>query len=156
MQGPVSPRLYDVQRSCDPGFGLGNRRPSRAGGCQIGIALVTGFVVALAACAAPRVISFERDVYPILEDNCLECHSPPQGKGYRQSGLDLRTCQALMHGTLYGPVVRPGDPQRSVLLMLIEGRADPSLRMPHNKDKPLPAGQIAVIQRWIIQGAADN
>jgi hypothetical protein len=34
-----------------------------------------------------------------------------------------------MHGTVYGPVVRPGNPLRSVLLVLIEGRADPSMRM---------------------------
>lgn len=124
--------------------------------CHIGIVLVTGFVVALSACAAPRVISFQRDVHPILEDSCLECHTPPEGEGYRQSGLDLSNYRALMHGTVYGPVVRPRDPQRSVLLMLIEGRADASMRMPHNKDKPLPAGQIAVIRRWISQGANDN
>ena len=113
-------------------------------------------VLVLSGCAALRVVSFQRDVYPILEDRCLDCHTPPKGKGYRKTGLSMETHQDLMRGTVYGPVVKPGAPKHSVLLMLIEGRADASMRMPHKKDKPLPPEQIAIIRRWVSQGASDN
>ena len=55
----------------------------------------------------------------------------------------------------FGPVVLAGDADSSVLVQLIEGRADPSLKMPHG-DEPLYQGEIETIRLWVSQGAADN
>jgi hypothetical protein len=61
----------------------------------------------------------------------------------------------LMQGTRYGPVVIPGDSRHSILTMLVEGRADPTMRMPHN-EAPLENTEIEMLQRWIEEGAQNN
>ena len=110
----------------------------------------------LTACQpAAREVSYSRDVKPILDRHCQSCHMPGQA-GYVVSGFELRDYETLMKGTQYGPVVLPGDPLTSVLVMLIEGRADPSLRMPHGDAKPLERADIETIRRWVEQGAKNN
>jgi hypothetical protein len=110
----------------------------------------------LSACQpSAREVSYSRDVTPILERHCKSCHMPGQA-GYVVSGFELRDYETLMKGTQYGPVVLPGDPLTSVLVMLIEGRADPSLRMPHGDAKPLDRAEIEIIRRWVEQGARNN
>jgi hypothetical protein len=52
--------------------------------------------------------------------------------------------------------VLPGDPLTSVLVMLIEGRADPSIRMPHGGANPLTEAEIKTIHEWVKQGARNN
>ena len=47
-------------------------------------------------------------------------------------------------------------PLASVLVMLIDGRADPSLEMPHGDAKPLDAAEIETIRRWVEQGAKND
>ncbi|MGD2063061.1 MAG: hypothetical protein PVF51_05700 [Nitrospirota bacterium] len=121
----------------------------------------SGLLVALAAaaviaCAVQRRVSFARDVHPILEENCLHCHTPPDGKGYKEVGLDMESWETLREGTVYGPVIVPGDSRRSILNMLVEGRADRTLRMPHKGDEPLPAEEIETLRLWVEQGAKKN
>lgn len=100
-------------------------------------------------------VSYKNDVAPILAANCASCHVPGQ-PGYVASGFDLQGYDSLMKGTRYGPVVIPGDPLTSALVMLIEGRADPSLKMPHGDAKPLTKDEIKTIRRWVKQGAKNN
>lgn len=110
----------------------------------------------LAACQPqPKEISYAHDVAPILEKHCKSCHVPGQA-GYVVSGFELQSYDTLMKGTQYGPVVLPGDPLTSVLVMLIEGRADPSLKMPHGEAEPLDPDDIATIRQWVEQGAKNN
>jgi|APFre7841882590_1041340.scaffolds.fasta_scaffold181424_1 uncharacterized membrane protein len=104
---------------------------------------------------APSEVSYAKDVAPILETRCKSCHVPGQ-PGYVASGFDLQGYDSLMKGTRYGPVVLPGEPLTSALVMLIEGRADPSIKMPHAGAQPLTAEQIATIRRWVEQGAKNN
>jgi len=40
--------------------------------------------------------------------------------------------------------------------MLVEGRADASLRMPHQRAEPLTAEEIGILRLWVDQGARDN
>ena len=110
----------------------------------------------LAGCASQPQVSFQRDVYPILENNCLACHMPPQGKGYVKTRLNMQSYDTLMQGTLYGPVIVPGDSSHSVLNMLVEGRGDASMRMPHGRDEPLTPQEIEVLRLWVKQGAQNN
>lgn len=106
------------------------------------------------AAAGDEVVSYRLDVQPILTAHCGECHQRG-GAGTASSGLDMSSYGALMAGTKHGAIVVPGDPLTSNLLVLVEGRADPSLRMPHNQ-RPLLRQQIAIIRDWIKQGAKDN
>ena len=120
------------------------------------IAVVIAFCDLLwsgAVTAAPAV-SFRLDVLPILQNHCVKCHNP-NGPGYKVSGLDLRSYESMMRGTKHGKIIIPGNPFTSNLMVLIEGRADPSIRMPHN-ERPLLKQQIEILSDWIKQGAKDN
>ena len=102
------------------------------------------------------LMSFERDVYPILERHCVGCHRPPQGEGYKKTGLNMETHHDVMVGTRYGPVITPGNSMRSILNMLVEGRAGASMRMPHKRDEPLPDKEKEVLRLWVNQGARND
>jgi len=118
------------------------------------LAVYCALPLALAACGEPKV-SFSQDVKPILDQNCVECHQPG-GQGEVASGLDMTSYEGLMKGTRNGPMVIAGDVEGSNLVVLIEGRADPSIRMPHGKKQPIPKAEIQTIRRWIAQGAKNN
>jgi hypothetical protein len=113
-------------------------------------------VTFLAGCVSQQQISFKRDVYPILEYNCLACHTPPQGKGYLKTCLNMQSYETLMQGTRYGPVILPGDSSHSILNMLVDGRVDASMRMPHGRDEPLKQAEIEALRLWVEQGARNN
>ena len=100
-------------------------------------------------------VSFRNQVQPILVANCVECHSAPAGKGYLKNGLSMATYTDLMRGTIYGPVITPGDSRHSILNMLVEGRADSSMRMPHGRT-PLTSQEVHILRLWTEQGALPN
>jgi uncharacterized membrane protein len=100
-------------------------------------------------------VSFSKDVRPVLESRCGECHTPGN-PGYEASQLSFASYESLMKGTQYGPVVIAGDSASSNLLVLIEGRADPSISMPHGDSEPLLQSEIDTIKLWIAQGAQNN
>ena len=102
------------------------------------LALAALCVAIAPGCARKQAeVSYKDDVAPILAANCASCHVPGQ-PGYVASGFDLAGYDSLMKGTRYGPVVIPGDPLTSALVMLIEGRADPSLKMPAQEEDTSP------------------
>jgi hypothetical protein len=131
-------------------------------------ALIAGASLAFGGCAkkeeapAVKTVSFINDVAPILQASCLECHKAG-GSGQIASGLlmstetnpDVLSYESLMKGTKYGSIITPGNSLASALNMLVEGRADPSIRMPHGKD-PLTEEQIATLKNWVDQGAKNN
>jgi uncharacterized membrane protein len=122
--------------------------------CALITASIPGLL--LAGChRAPATVSYAKDVAPILDKHCKSCHVPGQ-PGYVASGFDLQGYDSLMKGTRFGPVVLAGDPLTSTLVMLIEGRADPSLKMPHGNAAPMSQDEIATIRHWVKQGAKNN
>lgn len=98
--------------------------------------------------------TFKAHVQPILAKYCLECHVPGK-QGFEKSGLDMSSYESLMKGTKYGPVVIPGDAFTSNLMVLIEGRADISLKMPHNREG-LKRREMLILRQWINRGARNN
>lgn len=101
------------------------------------------------------VTGFAADVAPIINENCLECHQPG-GPGHEKSGLSVTSYANLMKGTRFGPVIKPGDSLSSTLVILIEGRADKSINMPHGDRKPLTKAQVQTVKNWINEGAKNN
>ncbi len=104
------------------------------------------------ACAAQGQISYSEDIAPILRGWCASCHAPG-GEGLKASGLDLSTYEGLMKGAKFGPMVIPGDPDESNLMVLVQGQA--KIRMPF-KHKPLPNCLRQNIWSWIFEGAKNN
>ncbi len=98
--------------------------------------------------------SFKEDVMPIFVGRCVSCHQPG-GEGTAKSGLDLTSYAGVMKGTKFGPMVVPGDPESSNLMLLLDWRASPELRMPHGM-KQLNSCDRNDIRAWIREGAKDN
>lgn len=122
-------------------------------------ALILGLGL-LAGCSGEqpdKLVSFQKDVHPILKASCAECHTPPNGEGYQKTGLSVASYDDLMKGTKLGKVIVPGQSLNSSLNRLIEGRpgVDPSIQMPHGKVK-LPEAQLVVLRKWVDQGAKNN
>jgi len=113
------------------------------------------FPLAMAACTGEPAISFSQDVKPILDQNCVQCHQAG-GEGEVASGFNMTSYDDLMKGTRNGPMVIAGDVEGSNLLVLIEGRADPSIKMPHGQQKSIAKEDIQTIRLWIEQGAKNN
>ncbi|MDX8379221.1 MAG: c-type cytochrome domain-containing protein [Gallionella sp.] len=110
----------------------------------------------VAMSATPHAtISYQNDVRPILHDYCLSCHQP-DGKGYKKSGLDMRTYASLMKGTHFGSVIKPGDSFTSIFIQVIEGRVHSAIKMPYGMAGGLAKSKIAVLKHWVDQGAKDN
>lgn len=102
-------------------------------------------------CSGEKPLTYQADIKPILDANCIECHVPG-GKGYNKTGLLLDSYDGLMKGTNFGPVIVPGSSVSSTLYRLVSGQADPSIRMPHGMGN-LPEADVATIAAWIDQGA---
>src|SRR3954451_13407411 len=124
------------------------------------------FVLALigtlgAACAsagaaplpeATKPIDFNRDIRPILSENCFACHGPDKNK--RKADLRLDTKEGLFSKVENGTPVVPGDPDKSEILSRVTS-ADPDEMMPPPKSKKpkLSAAQVDLLRRWVKQGA---
>jgi Protein of unknown function (DUF1549)/Protein of unknown function (DUF1553)/Planctomycete cytochrome C len=103
--------------------------------------------------SVPQTIDFNRDIRPILADNCYACHGPDKNK--RKAHLRLDTKDGLFAGKdgSPGPVV-PRKPEESELYRRLI-TPDANERMPEPKSgKRLAPKQISLIKRWIEQGAS--
>jgi hypothetical protein len=101
-------------------------------------------------------VSFKSDIFPILQDHCISCHSPG-GKGTLKSGLDMTSYEKLMKGTVFGPVVLPGNSEASTFTKLLTG-TNQGLKMPSglNSEGTLDTQYIMLMRNWVKQGAKNN
>ena len=92
-------------------------------------------------------IDFERDILPIFNDSCLDCHGPDE----QESGFRVDSRVALLKGGDYGePSIVPGDVAKSLLLKVVS-HEDPDLAMP--PDDKLSDENIKLLKRWVSEGA---
>jgi mono/diheme cytochrome c family protein len=82
--------------------------------------------------------AFNADIAPILQKNCLACHS----SAARMGGFVMESYDLLMKGGKDGVVIVPGKGEQSRLIQMLEGKVQP--RMPFGTD-PLPASDIAIL-----------
>jgi hypothetical protein len=97
-------------------------------------------------------LSFNRDIRPILSDNCFRCHGPDEGT--REAGLRLdRREHAVRAGESGKPAIVPNAVADSeALRRIVSDNAD--LRMPPpNSGKTLTPKQIELLRRWVEEGA---
>jgi hypothetical protein len=113
------------------------------------------FPLAIAACGGETAVSFSQDIKPILDQNCMQCHNVG-GEGEVASGFSMATYEDLLKGARFGPMIIAGDAEGSNMLVLMEGRADPSISMPHGQNKPVSKQNLETIRLWIEQGAKNN
>ncbi len=114
------------------------------------LALFALLAVGTSAATNPTV-DFQRQVRPILSDNCFLCHGPD--KGTRMVGLRLDTQEGAMAKRKNGTPIVPGKPDESLLIKRIYSD-NPNFRMPPTfAHKTLTAEQKDILRRWIEQGA---
>src|SRR5262245_43269880 len=142
-----SPRpTMNVARCFPPAPAFCRGRAALAGLC-----FLSATSVALAAelklpPAATHVVDYMKDIKPLLEKNCYECH----GGEKQQAGLRLDLRQNALRGGDYGPVIVPGKSAASKLIhKVVDG--DGGDVMP--PDGELTPEEIGVLRAWIDQGA---
>jgi hypothetical protein len=120
------------------------------------LGLLLGSTV-LVSCSSDKQerVSFKQEIYPLLQKYCVSCHVPPDGAGFKKSGLSMESYKKLMDGTQHGPIIIPGESINSSLNRMVEGRVDPSIKMPHG-DKQLTKEEILLLKNWVDQGAKNN
>ena len=99
-----------------------------------------------AAVAAP--LSFNKDIRPILSNNCFTCHGPDEKQRETKFHFDTREGMFLEDG-----VIVPGSADKSLLVKKIT-EPNPDDRMPPpDSGHALTPAQIAMLKRWIDEGA---
>ena len=119
---------------------------SFAGRCRpTACATLVCFLSAAAASATP--VSFNRDIRPILSDNCFSCHGPDASHRQADLRLDMRD-DAVTAGAIV-----PGKPAESTLVSRINATDSDELMPPPESHKKLDAKQKELLARWIEEGA---
>lgn len=106
--------------------------------------------------AKEKKIDFEKDIWPICERSCLNCHKAPymkRGKLKKPKGeLRIDTVEHFKKGGENGEVIVPGKPEKSSFYTLASLDPDDDDIMPAKGD-PLSKKELELIRLWILQGA---
>jgi formylglycine-generating enzyme required for sulfatase activity len=109
------------------------------------------FAVSWATCL-PNVfaIDFKKEIQPILESSCVGCHREKKADG----DLRLDSLAGALAGGSSGPALVPGKPDKSLLYALANVPTDDDRLMPPApQGGPLKKAQLALLERWIAEGA---
>jgi mono/diheme cytochrome c family protein len=108
--------------------------------------VLSGFATALPAFSADP--DFREQIQPILETNCVRCHTESKVKG----GLRMDTYEKLMEGGETADAVIPGDSAKSELLVRIHLRPIDEGVMP-DEGQALTPEEVALLDAWVESGA---
>jgi hypothetical protein len=112
----------------------------------------TALATATAADDAGATIRFNRDIRPILTENCYHCHGPDPGSRKAKLRFDREDGFFAKHGD-DDPTVVKGKPQDSELYKRIMTTVEDDVMPPPKEKKVLTAAQKDLIKHWILQGA---
>ena len=113
---------------------------------------VAGARFAGAAEAGKGKVDFNRDIRPILSENCFKCHGPDEGARKSKLRFDVRS-EPLRPAKSGEIAIVPGSPEKSEMIKRVAA-PDPDDRMPPLKTgRKLKDTQIDLLKKWIAQGA---
>jgi hypothetical protein len=98
-----------------------------------------------------KPVDFQREIRPLLSDNCFHCHGPDSSSRMVKLRLDLK--EEAFATRKNGTLIVPGKAEES---LIFKRMAEPrkALRMPPPQaHKELTPEQVALVKRWIDQGA---
>ena len=121
-------------------------------------ALLLTIVTAPLAAQSAASVDFAKQVFPILEKNCIECHRATyvdkNGRRQRPKGRVMLDTLANIRKSKRGKLFVAEQPDESLVMETIDLPADDEDRMPPpKKGPPLSKYQVNLIKRWIEQGA---
>ena len=97
----------------------------------------------------PKKIVFIRDVKPILEVMCLECHNSVDA--HLNAGLNFETRRLALSTGRNPPVIQPGEPEASRMIQLLKLDPQHAIGMPPGPDK-IWGVRMKIFEKWIAQG----
>ncbi len=124
------------------------------------VSIVAGMPVPLpaqvpaGAVAARRTVDFQREIRPILSENCFACHGPDQST--RKVNLRLDVHEDALAARRNGAAVVPGRPEQSLLYQRITEENSARRMPPLSTHKTLTDAEKEAIRLWIEQGAGWN
>ena len=116
--------------------------------------MVRSLLLLITALTLPAIaaVDFNREIRPILSDNCFKCHGPDDKHRMANLRLDIRDGGAFAQRAK-GPLILAGDAAKSTLYQRVS-HADKNRRMPPpNAELTLTAKQTQLIKEWIDEGA---
>src|SRR5260370_40999768 len=112
------------------------------------ICLVLMAAAGCALAAPSATVEFNRDIRPILSENCYACHGPDEGKRQSKLRLDVEAIAKSDPGGHFAIV--PGNPAASELMRRGSSSASaPRMPPPYSAAGTLPDREIAPLTRWI-------
>lgn len=119
---------------------------------MIRLVIAAFFFSALAAQAASgQKLDFNRDIRPILSDNCFACHGFDAKT--RKADLRLDTPEGAYAAIDGAFPVKPGDPAASSIIHRALATDEDDVMPPPETNKKLTVAQIDLLKRWIQEGA---
>lgn len=95
-----------------------------------------------------EVVSYEKEIQPLLNQKCASCHS----RSLQQKGrLNVTSYESLMAGGRSGPTLVAGNSAESLLVQLAGRNQVPFMPPPNESD--LTPQELALVKLWIDQGA---
>jgi hypothetical protein len=134
-------------------YPVGRHFPARRSWSQLAGLLCTAFLAVVscagqaAAATVPEEIRFNRDIRPILSNNCFRCHGPDKNARMMDLRLDRREAAIEAGGIV------PGDTAASKLVARIHAEDEVRRMPPVYSDKQLTEDQKALLTRWVAEGA---
>ncbi len=117
----------------------------------VGSVFVTCAMAAAADPASGPPVNFQRQVRPILSDNCFLCHGPDHGTRMADLRLDIR--EGAFARRKNGVVIVPGKPDESLLIRRVFAPGAATRMPPAYSHKTLSPDQKDILRRWVAQGA---
>ncbi len=97
-------------------------------------------------------VSFNKDIRPILSENCYACHGPDAESREADLRLDIEAYAFEAHGK-FDPAIVRGNPAESPLYQRITTSDEDDIMPPPDSNKSLDAEEIELIAQWIEEGA---
>ncbi|MGB1128654.1 MAG: PSD1 and planctomycete cytochrome C domain-containing protein [Haloferula sp.] len=113
--------------------------------------IALGFLGPTILSGAEVGVSFNRDIRPILSENCFHCHGPDSDA--REAGLRLDTFEGAVEGGDGGPAIVPGKAGESLLLERVHSSDPTEVMPPRDSNRSLSEDQKKTLKRWINEGA---
>jgi len=101
-----------------------------------------------------RKVDFQRDIYPILEQNCIACHNV----AISESKLVMEEIKDLVKGGKRGTSLVAKQPDKSLVYLVAARRAKPHMPpLPNSQDaKALTPRELGILRQWILEGASGS
>src|SRR6185437_11852808 len=115
--------------------------------CRLSLTTALLLSMIASAPAAPPALDFNRDIRPILAENCFYCHGQDANKRQAELRLDIRD-EAIEAGAIV-----PEDPRASELISRINATNFRELMPPPRSNRRLTPEQKKRLERWIGEGA---